>query len=188
MSKEVDRRISILNATIRLLSEKGLTGVTHRAVDEAAGIPQGSTTYYFPKKQLLLESAAEQLAELMDESCASVKLVFAELIAEGKRDEAIDQVASDLLDFTDDERVLLLARFELALAGSRDPTLRHIADRLTDSARKPIEFFLRLLVEDISEQQVDMCMGLLDGLAILNATQQGPKPTIEQVKRIFLSA
>lgn len=187
MSKEVDRKSNILKATIQLLAEKGLSGVTHRAVDKGAGIPQGSTTYYFPKKQNLLQSAAERLAELLDESCASVKLNFAELIAEGKREEAIKLVANDLLDFSDKERVLLLARFELALAGSRYPEFRPIADLLAASARKPIEFFLRLLVGDIPKHQVDMCLSLLDGLAMLNATQQGPKPTVEQVKKIFLS-
>ena len=108
----VDRKLKILNATVQLLAEKGLAGVTHRAVDNAAEIPQGSTTYYFPKKLDLLESAARHLAELLDESCASVKLRFAELIADGKRDEAIERVASDLLDFSDNEKVLLLARLE----------------------------------------------------------------------------
>jgi len=52
------RREVILNGVIELLATRGLEGVTHRAVDEIAGLPQGSSTYYFPKKAALLIAAA----------------------------------------------------------------------------------------------------------------------------------
>ena len=47
------RREVILNGVMELLVTRGLEGVTHRAVDEIAGLPQGSSTYYFPKKATL---------------------------------------------------------------------------------------------------------------------------------------
>lgn len=182
-----ERQQEILYATIRLLAERGLAGVTHRAVDSAAGLPQGSTSYYYPKKIVLIAAAAKHLATLLDEECDGVRRQFADLIADGKRDEAIDFVAQDLLKFVDEGRVLLLARFEIALAGTRHSELKAIADRLSIAARQPIEFFLKLLQQDLSQDQAEVCMGLLDGLALLHVTGQGPKPTVDQIKRIFLS-
>ena len=183
----VERQQKILTATVELLANAGMSGVTHRAVDKGAGLPEGSTSYHFPKKQLLLEAAADHLAELLETSCTSVKARFAELIAKGARTEAIDFVAKDLLKFADEERALQLARFELALASTRSDHLLEAADRLARAAREPIKFFLQLLSDEVPESQVETCMGLLDGLAMLHATGQGPKPTVEQIKKIFLS-
>jgi len=44
------RREVILLSVIDLLASQGLEGVTHRAVDAAAGLPQGSTAYSFPRR------------------------------------------------------------------------------------------------------------------------------------------
>ncbi len=37
------RHERIADAALNLLAERGMRGLTHRAVDEAAGLPQGST-------------------------------------------------------------------------------------------------------------------------------------------------
>ncbi len=183
-----DRKKQILNACLELLAKEGLASVTHRAVDKTAGLSPGSTSYYFSKKTALIEAAAIHLAELLDEDCADVQRAFAQLIADGKKDEAIAYVANDLVAYADEKRELLLARLELTLAGSRSDELKLIADQLSAAARQPIEFFLKLISDECTEEQVVTSMGLLDGIALLYATGQGPKPTVEQVERIFLSA
>ncbi|MEO1658815.1 MAG: TetR family transcriptional regulator [Pseudomonadota bacterium] len=182
-----DRRTQILDAALVVLAQQGLAQLTHRGTDEAAGLPQGSTTYYFKKKSDLVEGAASRLAEILDDDCAEVKRHFADLIAANKRDEAIDYVADDLLKFASEQSDLLMARFELTLAGARDPNLRHVADKLAEAAREPIAFFLRLLSGDLREDQVESCMGILDGLSLIYATGQGPLPTKEQIRRLFLT-
>ncbi|SDL36900.1 hypothetical protein SAMN05421869_12541 [Nonomuraea jiangxiensis] len=40
---------------IRLLAAEGMRGLTHRAVDRAADLPDGSTPYYVRTRQALLE-------------------------------------------------------------------------------------------------------------------------------------
>ena len=183
-----ERRAQILEAVLNLLAKEGLAKVTHRAVDTQASLPQGSTSYYFPKKSILVAAAAEHLGELMQEDCREVKQQFAELIAEGKRDAALEYVADDLLNFADERQDWLLARFELTLAGSRDGSLREATQRLTQAAREPVAFFLKLLAADVSEARIDACMGVLDGLSLMYATGQGPRPTKEQLERLFATA
>lgn len=184
----MDRKTRILEETLSLLAQKGVAGTTHRAVDEAAGLPQGSTSYYFSRKALLLEAAAGHLATVIEEDCEQVRRHFAHLVAAGRRDEAIEYVCRDLLKYAEDGRTQLLARFEIEMAGARAPELLPAANGLSEVARKPIEFFLRQLSDDLSESRVDACVGILDGLALRYVTGQGPKPSIEQIERVFRSA
>ena len=44
-------------AAARLLIEEGIDAITHRRVATAAGLPQGSATYYYPSRAALLAAA-----------------------------------------------------------------------------------------------------------------------------------
>ena len=59
-----DRRTEILDGALRVLAEQGMRGLTHRAVDQAAGIPPGSTSYYFRTRSALVEGCVARLLEL----------------------------------------------------------------------------------------------------------------------------
>src|SRR5918997_4129958 len=59
-----DRRSEILDGALHVLAEHGMRGLTHRAVDAAAGIPLGSTSYYFRSRSALTEGCVERLLEL----------------------------------------------------------------------------------------------------------------------------
>ncbi|MDP1136395.1 TetR family transcriptional regulator, partial [Klebsiella pneumoniae] len=53
----------IADAALALLAERGMRGLTHRAVDEAAGLPQGSTSNHARTRLALLETAVRRQAE-----------------------------------------------------------------------------------------------------------------------------
>src|SRR3954452_7422509 len=55
------RRREILEATLRVIGESGVKGVTHRAVAEEAKVALASTTYYFDSKDALVHEALEQM-------------------------------------------------------------------------------------------------------------------------------
>ncbi|MYS04964.1 TetR family transcriptional regulator, partial [Streptomyces sp. SID6041] len=48
------------DAALDLLVERGMRGLTHRAVDERAGLPQGSTSNHARTRQALLETAVRR--------------------------------------------------------------------------------------------------------------------------------
>ncbi|MER5962292.1 TetR/AcrR family transcriptional regulator [Streptomyces sp. NPDC002057] len=52
------------DAALDLLVERGMRGLTHRAVDERAGLPQGSTSNHARTRQALLETAVRRQVEL----------------------------------------------------------------------------------------------------------------------------
>jgi DNA-binding transcriptional regulator YbjK len=113
------RREVILNGVIELLATRGLEGVTHRSVDEIAGLPQGSSTYYFPKKAALLISAAQHLAQILEKDCDELQVGFAETAAKQGLDAAVAYVATELVAYADNSRHLFLARMELTMASAR---------------------------------------------------------------------
>jgi DNA-binding transcriptional regulator YbjK len=58
-----DRRAKIAKAAIEVVAERGVGGLTHRAVAAAADVPLGSTTYHFATLDDLLEVALHEAAE-----------------------------------------------------------------------------------------------------------------------------
>ena len=58
-----ERRARIAKAAIGVVAERGIEGLTHRAVAAAADVPLGSTTYHFATVDDLLEVALREAAE-----------------------------------------------------------------------------------------------------------------------------
>ncbi|WP_158609673.1 TetR/AcrR family transcriptional regulator [Cellulomonas triticagri] len=55
-----DRRDHVITATLDVIADQGVAGVTYRSVAAAAGVPFGSMTYYFASKDELLHAAFER--------------------------------------------------------------------------------------------------------------------------------
>jgi TetR/AcrR family transcriptional regulator, regulator of biofilm formation and stress response len=184
---KTNRKEIILDGVIELIATRGLEGVTHRAVDQAAGLPQGSTTYYFPKKTALIIAAAEQLADHLGKDCDELQVGFAERAATQGMAAAIAYVGDELVSYADNSRHLFLARIELTVASTRRDELSDLGELLTTAARRPIEFFLKLISDGRTDVPVETCAGLIDGITLMYATGQGPKPTTDQIAAVFRS-
>jgi DNA-binding transcriptional regulator YbjK len=63
MARNDARRRDLADAGIRVLAESGARGLTHRAVDQAAGAPIGTTTNYFRSRSQLLQGLVERIGE-----------------------------------------------------------------------------------------------------------------------------
>ncbi|MFH8493429.1 TetR/AcrR family transcriptional regulator [Streptomyces coeruleorubidus] len=114
----------VADTALALLAERGMRGLTHRAVDEAAGLPQGSTSNLARTRQALLELAVRRLAdrearvlalhEMPDPRAGSASLADALALATHR---ALTR-----------NRELTVARYELALEATRRPELRAYFD------------------------------------------------------------
>ncbi|WP_246267840.1 TetR/AcrR family transcriptional regulator [Nonomuraea typhae] len=117
----------IAETAITLLAEVGMRGLTHRAVDEAAGLPPGSTSNLARTRAALLELTLTRLTILERE-------VFEAFM--DAQDDPITLIAVALQKQLQDSR-RTLARFELALEATRRPELRRIYDRTGVQFRDP---------------------------------------------------
>jgi DNA-binding transcriptional regulator YbjK len=115
MVSNPQRRDLLADAGLRVLARNGARGLTHRAVDQEAGVPIGTASNYFRSRDALLGGLAER--------------IFARMAPEPDdltRLEGRNRMADYLLDIvrrTTREPDLMRALFELRLEGARRPEL-----------------------------------------------------------------
>ena len=123
------RRGQLADAAIALLATSGVHGVTHRAVDQQAGLPAGTASNYFRTREALLVACAERIGDLhyadMDAIAASHHPRAA-----GTRERATELIAQSLLTAARDRRERYLAIFELRMEGLRRPAVAGALDEL----------------------------------------------------------
>ncbi|MER5475786.1 TetR/AcrR family transcriptional regulator [Streptomyces sp. NPDC002734] len=120
MPAPTSRSVLVADTALALLAGRGMRGLTHRAVDEAAGLPHGSTSNVARTRLALLELAVLRLAERE----AQVLAVEEMPDPRGGRDQLVDALALAVHRSLTGNRDLLLARYELALEATRRPELR----------------------------------------------------------------
>jgi TetR/AcrR family transcriptional regulator, regulator of biofilm formation and stress response len=116
-----ERSKRIAWAALEIVAEHGVEGVTHRRAAELAGVPLGSTTYYFRSLDHLLEVA---LALAVERGAAELKS-WANAIEPGTN---LVQIATNFLLWrADTVREGAVAANELWLAARRRPNLQPLA-------------------------------------------------------------
>ncbi|MDF6022411.1 TetR/AcrR family transcriptional regulator [Streptomyces sp. JH34] len=123
----------IADAALALLAERGMRGLTHRAVDERAGLPQGSTSNQARTREALLEAAVRRLAELEGRV-----LTLGEPPSDAGPDRMAEGLAHALHRYLTGSTELLVCRYELALEATRRPALRAFYDEAGRRFREPL--------------------------------------------------
>ena len=116
------RRRELLDAAVAVTAESGLRGLTHRAVDHRAGLPEGSTSAYLRTRAALLGELTSYVAA---RATADVEAMAVELGAcDGDDVEEAVRVTSQLFLRWLEQPDLLVARLEVTLLAARDPAIR----------------------------------------------------------------
>ena len=149
-----DRRHLIGACAVTIIAEHGPRALTHRAVDAAMGIPQGSTSYYFRTREALLAAAVQHIVERS-------RSTFDELL-ETNSDPAtlIARYLGDLLSRRRDE---LIARYALLLETRSNRELHDALAQSLFSTAKAQEIFVRHGVKNPESAAADL-VSLLEGL------------------------
>ena len=116
---------------MRLVSESGLASVTHRNVEQAAGAPHGSVTYWFGSREGLISALIDWLCDESERQARAIATPVQQQLAAGQALDvhAIGAALSAWMDGTASHQ---LARMELELQGAREPA--H-AERMTQAAQ-----------------------------------------------------
>src|SRR5690606_2481950 len=162
-------RTQILDGALHVIAEHGMRGLTHRAVDAAAGIPQGSTSYYFRSRSALVAGCVERLVEL-------------DFGIEGRAIRAVAEAGRGVFDALVDisvsrvttQRYRTVARYELNLAALRDPQLREVLLRAGDTVRGFAAEVLRTLGATDPARSAEEVLATLEGL-MFTTLIRGPR-------------
>ncbi len=113
---------------MRAIAEVGAGNVTHRRIATLAGVPLGSTTYYFPTLDDLVAAA---LREAVEYSRAGLEVWAEELTVSRDLPATFVDLASRYLV----DRGQALLEYEVCLAAARTPELRPAAQLWIDGLR-----------------------------------------------------
>ena len=114
------RETEIAAAALELLGGEGPRGLTHRAVDRRAGLPEGSTSNLFRTRAALLAAVNEHLAR---SDASELHELAGRLPTDGDRAQAAAGLAAIVRGWSTDSGVRTAARLELFLEARRQPSL-----------------------------------------------------------------
>nr|WSX53723.1 TetR family transcriptional regulator [Streptomyces sp. NBC_00974] len=155
-----DRRTLIADTAIDLVAAVGLRGLTHRAVDGAAALPTGSTSYYFRTRTALIGACYRRLAEL-----DLADLGEAPALAPASDRDAVAGALGDLLyRWLTAGRARQLARFELSLEAARNPDLEAALHQAGLGARARAAALLTALGAERPQESAELMVAWTDGL------------------------
>ena len=155
------RRRLIADAAIDVLARSGAQGLSHRAVDVEAALPPGTTSNYFNSRHALMEAAGRRLAELHWQAVHALREQ-----AGGRLDRIrLGAILEQIVTATDPGiRRRHLARYELFLAGVREPGLQPVLTDLRDAALQTAAVLLDGAGLPDPDRHVGLLAATLNGL------------------------
>lgn len=173
-----------LDAAIEVLGTRGLRGLTHRAVDEAAELPTGSTSNYFRTRDALITGVVDRLV--------THDTLDWQRLGQLPAPETLGQVVDGFV-----------AWFHFSLGAGRTRTRARYALFVEAAGNEPIQAALRAGRGDLAawgltvlanvgggEQECAILMAYLDGLMFhqcaLAEPGFDPRPGIDRLTRAIL--
>jgi DNA-binding transcriptional regulator YbjK len=172
-----DRMELLLGSAVQVIAEHGLRGLTHRAVDRQAGLPQGSCSAYLRTREALVLAVTEYIAECV---AGHVRELATELAGQPLDDDrAAETVTRAVLRWVD-EREVLVARLELTIQASRDPTLATTLGTLRNELVDVVAGILTARGKPHGAAAAETLVSAIDGVLI------GALPRPETQRRAFV--
>ncbi|CAM3732915.1 TetR family transcriptional regulator [Tsukamurella ocularis] len=166
------RRAQIVDAALAVVYRDGVSGVTHRAVAQEAGIAVGLSVYYFASLDDLLVAA---LSSVADEYASRI-----EAILDGPGDN-LRGLAELIVECAGEGRERALAERELCTLSVRRPALLPVAGRW----RANVERLAATVTSD--PDTIVAFTATADGLSTAVLLGTVP-PDVERVHRILVRA
>jgi DNA-binding transcriptional regulator YbjK len=169
--RNTQRRDALADAAIQILGTDGIHKLSHRSVDEQAGLPHGTAANYFPTRDDLLTAAARRVAGLHLADMTATDMAAAGLAPGQAGHEVLAElIGASLYESATRHRVRYLAIFELTLEATRRPGLARSLAELGAAARETTLAEHRALGLPTSPQQVQALITLFGGTLLTLVT------------------
>ena len=159
------RRDLLIDTTLGVIAEHGVAGTTHRRVAAAAGVPLGSTTYYFADLRDLLGAAfgrfADQISDRFEARLAPARTPV----------EAISAITDFMLHDFDDPRELALS-YEFYAFAIRRPEVAGLVEAWFARSQRALEPFFDPVTARLIDTYVE---GLFTYRGLARVSSDGPE-------------
>ncbi|GAA0914487.1 TetR/AcrR family transcriptional regulator [Streptomyces thermoalcalitolerans] len=155
------RRERILAATLDLIADEGVAGVSHRKIAARARVPLGSMTYHFSGIDELLHEAFTRFAD-------RIVAVFEQHLGRADGPEQAREAVTDLVHaLSEGPRRDLVLTQELYTLAARDPAYRELTRAWMHRSR-------RLLERHFDADTARQLDALIEGLTLHRALDTSP--------------
>jgi AcrR family transcriptional regulator len=168
----------LLDGAIRILGERGVRAVTHRAVDAEAGVGTGSTANYFPTREALFAAIVERFVERERQNFEELAIT----VVPTTPAELGRALGRFVRDGTEQHRTLTLCRCALLVESANNPELR---ERMAITGARVSAWFiawLRLIGSSDPDHHMHVVGNYLTGLALHQLAI--PDPRFEPTDKI----
>ncbi|MEV4092128.1 TetR/AcrR family transcriptional regulator [Streptosporangium saharense] len=169
----------IADTAIALLAERGMRGLTHRAVDEEAGLPAGSTSNLARTRRALLELTLERLTEL---EIGTFAALLDDTAGPPSPEALVELAARTLWEQLTVGRHRTLARYELALEATRRPELREVYDQAGSRFRAPAVAILTAAGSPDPVRHGRQVVAFGEGVMFDTIAGSGSEPTLDDLR------
>jgi DNA-binding transcriptional regulator YbjK len=164
------RRRELLDAAVGVVADEGLRGLTHRAVDRRAGLPEGTCSAYLRTKQVLLLAVTGHVAATLASDIDRLALELAD--CDGEEEQAVARTLA-LFERWIEERQLVLAKLELSLEAPRNPAVAEVLTIWRSRLVDVVDGMLTRACELPGQARAEALVASFDGLLIA-ALQKPP--------------
>lgn len=160
------RRRALVDAAVEVLATQGLRGLTHRAVDRQAGLPEGSCSAYLRTRRALLTALTEYVAGGLAADVDALAAELAELPDDG--DDVTPHVEATTRLFLGwlDRPAQILARQELAIEAVRDPDLAAVLEQARGGLVEVVDRILCARGKGHGPDRAEWLVASLDGILL----------------------
>ncbi len=163
------RQQLVLDAAIDVLGNRGMRNLTHRAVDDRAGLPMGSTSNLFRTREALIKGVLGRLQER--EKAGWLSLAGEDL---ADREAMVVALGAMVRHLTGEGRLLTLARHAIFVEASHHPALQEqIAQAQRELAGWAVPF-VAALGSAHPEADLRVLLSFMDGLMINQLASPAP--------------
>lgn len=177
------RKEAIREAALRVVGDKGLAGLSMRAIASEADLPLGALGYYFKTKDDLILAAFElHTRREADRMLTAVMGVSANADAE----EVAEKLTMYIQRGLTEERTSLVAEYEFLTESTRNPELARISRAWRQALQLQISHIAARLGSDDPETDAEIILSVVAGLEIDHLSVP-PDPATRQAIRDALS-
>ncbi|GAB3864885.1 ABC-F family ATP-binding cassette domain-containing protein [Micromonospora andamanensis] len=170
-----DRKALLADAAIDAIGEDGLRGLTHRAVDQKAGLPPGTCSYHFSTRRALLAAVLQRIAEL--DRADIERFNVGPLSSEMEAEALIDGATRTLRHWLGPARARSRARLLLEL----DPPSRQLMAETVDAVTIDFVAFAAIITGD--KERAELIVALIDGLVLDELTHGAVPVDVDRLRR-----
>lgn len=124
MMRNPGRRTILADAAVHVLAQQGSRGLTHRALDDDAGVPRGTSSNFFATKDSIIDAILVRIGQRL----APDPVVHAGLAGQAPGKKLFTAYMKDIVHRLTSDRDAALALFELRLEATRRP---HVEEAIT---------------------------------------------------------